>query len=140
MSIMQREFITELRKQVSDEERESLARSEGAAHILISESNRATMLRLLNDDSPHDGEVDEETARELHQALASYLREYMADQPSGHKWIILCCLYLSMVAKEPLHPQAVVGWQKVEDAYYCSAREDQEGSLCRWCVCRRLEA
>ena len=57
MSIMQREFITELRKQVSDEERESLARPEGAAHILISESNRATMLRLLNDDSPHDENV-----------------------------------------------------------------------------------
>lgn len=139
MMIARQEFLNELRKQVSEAEREGLEHPESGARLLIGESNRATMLRLLNDDAQHDGEVDAEDALRLRTALAAYLDTYMANQPSGHKWIILCCLYLAMVTEEPLHPQSAAGWQEREDGYYCGSREDHDGSICRWCVCRRLE-
>ena len=56
------------------------------------------------------------------------------------KWIILACLYLAMAACEPMHPQWMTGWQKRDGKYYCRAREEQDGSVCQWCVCRSMES
>ncbi len=130
-------FLEELRRQVSDEEREDL---ENGDIIYISWYNRDTLLRLLHEDVPKAGTVDTTQAEALRQALAAYLDKYMSDCPQGHKWIILACLYLAMVACEPMHPQRMTGWQKRDDGYYCRAREEQDGSVCQWCVCRCMES
>ena len=43
-----------------------------------------------------------------------------------------------MIVCEPMHPQRMTGWQKRGDGYYCRAREEQDGTIFRWCVCRKL--
>ena len=137
MIVSRRDFLGELRRQVSDEEREDL---EAGDIIFISWYNRETVLRLLHEDAPDGGSVDTEQAECLRRALMAYLNEYMSDCPQGHKWIILACLYLTMVACEPMHPQRMTGWQKRDGKYYCRAREEQDGSVCQWCVCRSMES
>ena len=135
MMISRGAYLKQLRAQVSEEERMDL---ENDDIILISSYNRATMLRLLHESDVEGGTVDTRRAEELRQALEAYLDRYMAEYPQGHKWIILCCLFLAMVAREPMHPQMMTGWRKQDGAYYCRAREEQEGSVCRWCVCRPM--
>ena len=135
MQISRNEYLSRLRKHVSDEEREDL---ENGDILFISWYNRETMLRMLHIEAASDGTVDTEQAEALTHALRAYLKKYMPDYPQGHKWIILSCLFLSMVVREPMHPQRMTGWQKKGNQYECPAREDQEGSVCRWCVCHKI--
>lgn len=132
MQISRNEYLSRLRKHVSDEEREDL---ENGDILFVSWYNRETMLRMLHSEALFDGTVDTDQAEALTNALLAYLNKHMPDYPQGHKWIILACLFLSMVVREPMHQQRTTGWQKHGDQYYCRAREDQEGSVCRWCVC-----
>ncbi len=136
MTITRCEYLDRLRREVSDDERKAL---EADRVGRISRYNRATMLRLLSQEKAPDGTVDTAQAEGLRLALAAYLRKYMPEDPSAHKWIILCCLYLAMVVREPMHPREMARWQQREDGnYYCPAREDTGGSVCRWCVCRGM--
>ena len=134
MEVSRSGYFDTLRSRISDDERREL---ENGGGILISRYNRATVLRMLRDNVSLTGAVDTECAEELERTLEAYLGQYMADQPEGHKWIILCCLYLSQVVQEPLHPQQVAGWRIEDGRYYCSAREDGPGSVCKWCLCER---
>lgn len=135
VKISKRDYLEELRSRVSGDERVLLESGEG---LVINEYNLATMKRLLYTQEVFEGTVDGLSSKGLEKTLEDYLNEYMADQPEGHKWIILCCLFLSQVAGEPMHPRAWTKWRELGGNYYCGAREDQEGSVCRWCVCRHL--
>ncbi|MBO4360350.1 MAG: DUF2115 family protein [Eubacteriaceae bacterium] len=135
MIISKKEFLDELRGALSEEERRELEDGGGA---VISSFNRAVMKRLLSGEEVFEGDADTEEARELHRALSAYLEKYMPDAPRGHKWVILSCLFLSMAAREPMHPQPLTNWEKREEGYFCKAREDTAGSVCRWCVCQKL--
>lgn len=125
------DLLNDLRGQISPAEREAL-RDNTVQNI--SRYNRMTLLRILECEEQDDGRVDAGRAEALHTALREYLNRYMPDTPEAHKWIILSCLFLAFVAMEPLHSQAIVGWEKTEGGYLCPSRE--EGGVCRWCVCR----
>ena len=133
MNLTADDYLRMLCARISEEERADL---ESNGDLVIGSYNRATMLRMLRDTESREKNVDTDLADALENALRSYLDRYMADMPRGHKWVILSCLYLSMVAGEPMHPQAITGWRREGDRYYCRAREDTPDSTCRWCVCR----
>ena len=126
-----KDLLNDLRGQISPAEREAL-RDNTVQNI--SRYNRMTLLRILVCEEPDDGRVDAGRAEALHAALREYLNRYMPDTPEAHKWIILSCLFLALVAMEPMHPQAIVGWKKTEGGYLCPSRE--EDGICQWCVCR----
>ena len=132
MKISRSEFLDGLRGRISEQEMAAIKSGE----IRVSSFNRTVILRLLSGDELPEGTVDTDRADGLQSALEAYLERYMPEYPEGHKWIILSCLFLAMAAEEPLHPQQAAGWIRRGDACYCSAREDQPGSICRWCVCR----
>ena len=136
MEVLRSEYLVMLRSRISGDERRELEKGGG---ILISRYNRETVLRMLHENVSLTGTVDTECAEELESALEAYLGQYMADQPEGHKWIILCCLYLSQVVHEPLHPQQAAGWRIENGRYYCNAREDGPGSVCKWCLCEQVQ-
>lgn len=121
------ELLAKLKGEISPAERAAL---KDDAISPISRHNRETLLRMLSA-APPPGEVDPAEADALRGALTDYLDRYMPGDPAAHKWIILACLFLSFVVREPMHPQAVTGW---DADYRCPARE--EGGICRWCVCR----
>ena len=136
MKISKKDYLEKLRSRVTEQERRSLESGEG---LLINEYNLATMKRLLYTQEVFEGTADTLSSESLEKTLEAYLNEYMADQPAGHKWIILCCLFLSQVAGEPMHPQPWTKWEKLGGTYFCGAREEGEGSVCLWCVCRPLK-
>lgn len=136
MTVSRSKYLDGLKSRVSEEERHGLEYG-GISHI--SDFNRETILRMLNDAGDSTGAVDAECAEGLESALGSYLETYMADRPDWHKWIILSCLYLSQIVREPLHPQQVAGWRREGGVCYCNAREDVPGSICKWCVCRSAD-
>ena len=158
------EYLQGLRGRISAAE-EAALRAGILAEINI--YNRKTMLRLLEaagapdnsgsetaagapDNSgsataaPGHGSagapVDLASAAELEQTLADYLAKYMADRPAWHKWIILACLFSAFAVGEPMHPQETAHWTEMDGSYYCTAREDQPGSVCLWCVCKPAAA
>ena len=125
------DLLNNLRGQISPAERAALWNDTVQN---ISRYNRMTLLRILECEEPDYGRMGAGRAEALHVALREYLNRYMPDTPEAHKWIILSCLFLAFVAMEPMHPQAIVGWEKKEDGYFCPSRE--EGGICQWCVCR----
>lgn len=140
MIIRKDELLNTLVFQISEAERRDM--ETGAENLIISAYNRRTIRRMLSlCNTPTDMEVmcgdamiDSNRVEALKKALVSFLNRYMADQPEGHKWIIICCIFLSFIAEEPMHPQEVVHWVRDGKHFFCSYREDTEGSLCRWCV------
>lgn len=113
---------------------------EGRDGFVISEDNRMTLLRMLDDPNVGNGTSRRADLVSLIDALGSFLEKYMADQPEGHLWIVLCCVYLSMIVREPLHPQRFTHWYPDGDTYRCPAREVSPDSVCLWCICKSEKA
>ena len=137
-----KELREQLLAQITPEEWEHLRAGDNC--LRVSDFNRRTVMRLEEEvQGDSDAPVDSDSAAELANALQAYLGQYMAESPEAHKWIILACLFSAFIAGEPLHPVEVVhAVQRVENGetyWYCTAREDIPGSLCRWCVCRKAE-
>ena len=137
------QLLTDLISRISADERRAL--EEESDGLVISKYNRKTVQRMLSfyDELPDaeklcgDGTVDLKSVEELEDALASFLNRYMAEQPEGHKWIVICCVFLAFIVEEPMHPMEVVHWVKEGESYYCSYREETDGSLCRCCVSKK---
>ena len=139
MLITKKQLLEQLAGHISDEERVAL---EGdGRELVISSYNRATVLKLLSmkENGVDRGPITVETdlVDGFKRELEEYLDRYMREQPEGHKWIILSCLFLTFIMREPMHPQEIVRWERLGDLYRCPSREMQAGSLCRWCVCGR---
>lgn len=109
---------------------------EGGSGLVIGEDNRQTLLRMLDHPDAGNGTAARADIVSLIDSLCSFLDRYMADQPEGHLWIVLCCVYLSMVVREPMHPQRFTHWYLDGNIYRCPAREDSPESVCLWCVCK----
>ena len=110
--------------------------------LILSSFNREKLLEM-RDFPAQEKEISPEKVKALHLALRDYLNVYMIDQPEAHKWIILTCLYLAFVKGEPLHPKEIAGYIERNDCgkrvWFCPLREGGEGSICSYCVCRKLE-
>lgn len=123
-----------LRQLISPEELNRLR--DDPTRLSIGPFNRQILLRMVEGHDPVRHVIHVSSVKGLHRALQRYLDRYMPERPEGHKWIILSCLYLTFVAREPMHPQAMVHWVVVDDVYRCPARELSKESVCPWCVCR----
>lgn len=130
------DLLERLTGAVSDEDWRRLA--EGDPSLVVGSWNRATLLRMRGF-QPKAFEIDVARADALEASLRSYLNRYMPDRPEGHRWIILSCLFLAFIAREPLHPREIVHHRAAfEDGaivYRCPSREASPESLCRFCVC-----
>ena len=142
MLITKKQLLEQLAGQVSDAERAALDSDGG--ELVISRYNRATVLKLLSmkESDADQGPITVDTALvdALKRELEEYLDRYMREQPEGHKWIILSCLFLTFVLREPMHPQEIVHWERIGGSYRCPSAEMQAGSLCLRCVCGQDDA
>lgn len=130
----------ELRKRlldrITDQEWHGLEQGNGT--LQIGSFNREVLLRMREGGTGVCGDISDDFAAGLYDALDRYLREYMADCPAGHKWIIFACIYLSCVEGIPMHPQNVVRWVQYADGYFCPCHSGED-SVCRYCVCKKTE-
>lgn len=118
--------------------------------LLVNDHNRNALLEmrdvvLRNTDASNSvgvwqqREIDIAKAAALERELQAYLDEYMSEAPEGHKWIILASLYLTFVAKRPMHPVERVGVSVVQrdghTVYRCPAKVPGDNPICDNCIC-----
>ena len=107
----------------------------------ISDFNRVTLLRLhsLGTESVPNWQIDCSDAERMVKMLVDFLDVYMAENPAASRWVVLSCLALAFIFREPLHPFEVVKVERHvvegEVAYFCPACEGND-TLCGFCVCR----
>ena len=122
---------------VSDQDWRRLEASDPG--LVISRWNRQTLLRMRGF-QPDGADVDDRRVEAMERTLSRFLDRHMADQPEGHRWILLSCLFLAFIAREPLHPGEIVHHRPSMEGgrvvHRCPAREDAPDSLCRFCVCQ----
>ena len=132
------EFLDLLIHAISSEDWQRLDR--GDPSLVISRWNLKTLQRMRQY-QPSSGCIPVEKTEALRLSLSEYLNRTMPEKPEEHQWIIISCLFLAFVAREPLHPQEIVRHLPVlkdgRRAFLCPAREDSKESLCRFCVCEK---
>lgn len=138
-TLFQADLLTQLQLAVDLYERKSLIEEDD--QLLIGHYNREIILEMLNTRlAPGGKPLDAEKVNALYQLLKSYLKQYMADQPQGHKWIILSSLYRAFIAEKPIHPVEITNVRMIQKngktLYICPCRENAPGSVCHFCVCR----
>ncbi len=106
--------------------------------------NRETLLRLRDGDEDFPGEAEDGPVAELREMLERYLAREWADEPLAHKYVVQVCLALAFLYEKPMHaPDAVKYRTLVENGrakYFCPAREEGAGSLCRFCPTEPMAA
>lgn len=132
-----RELLQKLQQEISGEERQMLLENR-ISHI--SQYNRRILLDIMSTNKFPEGEASLEQIVSLKNALESYLGVYMADTKESWKWIILPCIYRRFICSLPLHPQEIVHYVvKTENhvpVYFCPMKEETDGCVCSFCVCR----
>jgi hypothetical protein len=91
-----------------------------------------------------DFKLDPTTVEEFESALDGYFDTYAPGKTDLKRYVSNISLYLTFIAKRPLHPPGVplsdeIRIVKNGDFYYCSGKKqflDDPSSLCRYCVCR----
>lgn len=110
----------------------------GDSSLVISSFNREVLLSMRNT-SVKNFDIDTKSVRNLHEALQGYLDIYMANCPTGHKWIIIASIYLTFVQKLPMHPQQATHWKHIMTSgkleYVCPCKDTRANSVCSYCVC-----
>ena len=131
-------LLEQLKSAITAEEYENLL-DNSIPHM--SQYNRRTMLEIMGGTDTPEEEISSTQVAALKNTLETYLGTYMADHPESWKWIILPCIYLCFVCQLPLHPQEAVHYTIKQEGttllYFCPMREDVEGSVCHFCVCRK---
>lgn len=114
---------------------------------LLGDYNYATYTEICNlyEVSP-DFKIDPTTVDEFENALDRYLDTYAPGKTDLKRYISNISLYLTFIAKRPLHPPGVPFSDEIRivkngDFYYCSGKRrflDDPFSLCHYCVCRSM--
>jgi len=99
----------------------------------------------------HDGiypdfEIDSSLTGKFTGAVNRYLDTYAPGDEDLKVYVLNISLYLTFIAKRPLHPPALTETGQIEIIqkgryYYCSEKSryvHDSSALCRYCVCRPL--
>ena len=94
-----------------------------------------------------DEEVDEEKLRDLQNRIDHYFSLYAPDDEDFKEFIKAISIYLTFIAKKPLHPQGIVfsnGGRvyKKDGIYFCTGKRifiKDNLSLCKYCVCKGID-
>ena len=101
-----------------------------------------------------ENKVDDELVNDIKDELRRFFEGCSPEsEEEFKKFIIYTCIYLSLIAKRPLHPigidmhngKTVFGEEKDgETVYYCDIKEEQSKMAkdyytCQYCVCKPSE-
>lgn len=129
--------MLKLQQCISTSEKQALIDMD--TRLVIGKYNRQSMIDLLRMREAGDHDIDVNKLNQLKDSLQIYLEQYM-EQKEGHKWVILASIYHAFILEIPLHPFEVTDIKIVQKEnhteYYCPCKDNTDGSLCRFCVCR----
>lgn len=92
-------------------------------------------------------EIDIEKLEDFTFRINKYMDEYAPDQSDLKEYIRIISIYLTFIAKEPLHPLGMFVNEKQtifkqDGVYHCPAKSKhilEEMSMCKYCVCRATD-
>lgn len=139
MGLTRTGLLRRLQGSITADEWEAIAHDD---ELLISGSNRRVLSELRHADIEEDGGLQEDAVSGLYKILKRFLQENLRDEPQGHKWVIISCLYLAFIAERPMHPIERTGIKVSEvdgqTVYECPIKENGKDTACHYCVCRRM--
>ena len=92
----------------------------------------------------YDSEIDEKELEDFKLSIDHYFSLYAPDDIEFREFIKIISLYLTYIAKKPLHPPGIIfsNGKKVyqsEGCYFCTGKTifiKDEHSLCRYCIAK----
>jgi len=133
-------LLADLRAGITEDEWAAL----GSGGLKVSGFNRDVLLEMRHARAMDAGEIDEAQARELKAIIEDYLRRYLEEAPEAWRWIVIASLYLTFVARRPMHPTGLLQIREKREhgqtVYECPARSEAPDTCCRFCVCKRAAA
>ena len=136
---------------VRDENTDQTSKLRDNFHI----QNYTEIMELnIDEEDESNIEVDDELVNDIKDELRRFFEGCSPEsEEEFKKFIIYTCIYLSLIAKRPLHPigidmhngKTVFGEEKDgETVYYCDIKEEQSKMAkdyytCQYCVCKPSE-
>lgn len=142
-----RRDLEDLSAYTSRIEEERLIRAGDSPGVLtyLGDYNYATFVEIRNrDEISPDFEIDCVIVEEFRHVLDRYLDTYAPEAADLKRYVSNISLYLTFIAKRPLHPPEVPfsgdsSIVKRGESFYCSGKRrfiGDDPSLCRYCACR----
>lgn len=138
-------------ERVRDENTDQTSKLRANFHI----QNYTEIMELnIDEEDESNIEVDDELVNDIKDELRRFFEGCSPEsEEEFKKFIIYTCIYLSLIAKRPLHPigidmhngKTVFGEEKDgETVYYCDIKEEQskiakDYYTCQYCVCKPSE-
>ena len=94
-----------------------------------------------------DEEIDEVKLNDLKNRIDHYFSLYAPEDNDFKEFIKAISIYLTFIAKKPLHPPGIVFSNdervyKKDNTYYCTGKRTfikDNRSLCKYCVCKGID-
>ena len=140
--------IAPFEERLRDENTDQTSKLRANFHI----QNYKEIMELNIDENDESNiEIDDELVNDIKDELGRFFEGCSPEsEEEFKKFIIYTCIYLSVIAKRPLHPigidmhngKTVFGVEKDgETVYYCDIKEEQskiakDYYTCQYCVCK----
>lgn len=138
MNLTKRELLEQLQSSVTAEEWEHMENR----RISVSDFNFGVLQEMRSAEMPEDSSLDENQVSGLYRELERYLEKYLPNDRAAWKWICLSGLYLTFIAKRPMHPIDLLDIRVTSEAgqtiYECPQKSSLQNTPCQYCVCRRM--
>ena len=114
-------------------------------HNTMSEYNLENFNLIINSSyKGSDDEVDENELDDFKMCIDNYFDLYAPDDKEFREFIKIISIYLTFIAKKPLHPPGILFSNgatvyQSEDSYHCTGKSDfitENNSLCKYCICK----
>ncbi len=118
--------------------------NESVEHVM-SKYNHDNYFEIMNSSIVGlDDEVSEVELRDLMDRIDNYFSLYASDDVEFREFIKYISIYLTFIAKKPLHPPGIhfsngTTVYKKDNNYYCTGKRlfiKDEQSLCKYCIAR----
>ena len=91
-------------------------------------------------------EIDEEKLKDFQNRINHYFSLYAPHDEEFKEFITAISVYLTFIAKKPLHPPGIVFSNethvyKKQNVYFCTGKSifiKDKLSLCKYCVCKQI--
>lgn len=143
--------IEPFEERIMDENTDQTSKLRALFHI----QNYTEIMELnIDENDDNNVEIDDELVNDIKDELRRFFEGCSPEsEEEFKKFITYTCIYLSVIAKRPLHPigidmhngKTVFGQEENgETVYYCDIKEEQskvakDYYTCQYCVCKPSE-
>ena len=143
--------IEPFEERIRDENTDQTSKLRALFHI----QNYTEIMELdIDENDDNNVEIDDELVNDIKDELRRFFEGCSPEsEEEFKKFIIYTCIYLSVIAKRPLHPigidmhngKTVFGQEENgKTVYYCDIKEEQskvakDYYTCQYCVCKPSE-